>query len=229
MMLQASPARQAAAAAARGGRRHPHLRSTATASASPAPGAPRLARSAAVVVRAAQEKVNKRGKVASRPGTQPSPKEQAKVLREQRQANRLADAAAPASVADADADAAPVDPSLDDTAARSSPPAAASPLASSTPQVVVDRMFRRMLVSAGAPVLLGLLLLPAFWYARVVAKIEYPPWLVYLTQGVFFGGGLLGITYGILSTSWEPRREGSALGFEEFKANVAVMTNKERR
>lgn len=224
MMLQASPARQAAAAADGGGRRRRHP-------------TPRASRSSALVVRAAQEKVNKRGKVASRPGTQPSPKEQAKLVREQRQANRLAGAAPPAPSSATDADAAAVDPALDAAASASAssssrpyaPSASSSPMASSTPQVVVDRMFRRMLVSAGTPVLLGVLLLPAFWYARVVAKIDYPPWLVYLTQALFFGGGLFGITYGILSTSWEPRREGSALGFEEFKANLAMMVNKDRR
>lgn len=29
-------------------------------------------------------------------------------------------------------------------------------------------------------------------------------WLVYATQTLTFGGGLLGITYGALSASWDP-------------------------
>jgi hypothetical protein len=37
---------------------------------------------------------------------------------------------------------------------------------------------------------------------QVVQKLEYPLWVVYVTQATMFGGGLLGITYGILSTSW---------------------------
>lgn len=182
----------------------------------------------AVAVTAQQQKVNKRGKVASRPGPQNSRKDEAKQIREQRQARRLGvqgdedDGDGPA-VSSSAADAAPVDPSLP-SSSFSSPTGPGT-----TPQVVVDRMFRRMLVSAGAPVLLAVVLLPAFYYARVVAKIEWvvdAPWLVYLVQGGLFGGGLLGITYGILSTSWEPRREGSALGFDEFKTNVALLLSR---
>lgn len=52
---------------------------------------------------------------------------------------------------------------------------------------------------------------------QVVQKIEYPIWVVYVTQAMMFGGGLLGISYGILSTSWDPRREGSALGWTELQ------------
>jgi hypothetical protein len=52
---------------------------------------------------------------------------------------------------------------------------------------------------------------------QVVQKIEYPIWVVYVTQAMMFGGGLAGISYGILSTSWDPRREGSALGWTELQ------------
>lgn len=34
-------------------------------------------------------------------------------------------------------------------------------------QVVVDRMFKRVLTFAGAPVALGMLLFPVFWYLKV--------------------------------------------------------------
>lgn len=53
--------------------------------------------------------------------------------------------------------------------------------------------------------------------SQVVQKVEYPIWVVYVTQALMFGGGLLGISYGILSTSWDPRREGSALGWTELQ------------
>ena len=198
--------------------------------------APRRAAAAArpTVAVGAQQKVNKRGKVASRPGPQsgPSPKQ----AREERQLRRLEQQQQQQEQPVAgDVDSAPVDPSLDAAAAESSSSSSSSSARapsgpSTTPQVVVDRMFRRMIVSAGVPVLLGLMMLPVFWYARVVAKIEWlPPWLVYLASGTMFGGGLLGITYGILSTSWEPRREGSALGFDEFKANVALLVSRRQQ
>lgn len=65
-----------------------------------------------------------------------------------------------------------------------------------------------------------LLLVPLLWLwlsLQVVQKIEYPIWVVYVTQAFMFGGGLAGISYGILSTSWDPRREGSALGWTELQ------------
>lgn len=40
--------------------------------------------------------------------------------------------------------------------------------------------------------------------------------------------GLLGISYGILSTSWDPRREGSASGVTEFKANLPIVLDRFR-
>lgn len=36
-----------------------------------------------------------------------------------------------------------------------------------TPQVVVDRMFKRVITFAGLPVVTGMLLFPVFWYLRV--------------------------------------------------------------
>jgi hypothetical protein len=63
---------------------------------------------------------------------------------------------------------------------------------------------------------------------QVVQKLEYPLWVVYVTQAIMFGGGLLGITYGILSTSWDPRREGTALGWQELKANLPILLNRNK-
>ncbi len=44
-------------------------------------------------------------------------------------------------------------------------------------------------------------------------------------QVLTFGGGLLGITYGAMSSSWDPAREGSALGWTELQANLAILLN----
>ena len=37
------------------------------------------------------------------------------------------------------------------------------------------------------------------------------------SQVLTFGGGLFGITYGALSASWDPTREGSAMGWSEMQ------------
>ncbi|GLC52389.1 hypothetical protein PLESTB_000623700 [Pleodorina starrii] len=98
-----------------------------------------------------------------------------------------------------------------------------------TPQVVVDRMFRRILICTGLPVFTGMALFPLFYWLRVVQDIEYPLWIVYVAQVLTFGGGLLGITYGALSSSWDPSREGSALGWTELQANLAILLNRNKQ
>ncbi|PNH07750.1 Protein PAM68, chloroplastic [Tetrabaena socialis] len=51
-----------------------------------------------------------------------------------------------------------------------------------------------------------------------------PPRRLRVRATVFtFGGGLLGITYGALSSSWDPNREGSALGWNEMQANLSIL------
>ncbi|KAG2440787.1 hypothetical protein HXX76_003643 [Chlamydomonas incerta] len=113
--------------------------------------------------------------------------------------------------------------------AEPAPAPARRAVVSSTPQVVVDRMFRRILVFTGVPVFTGMALFPLFYYLRVVMDIEYPLWIVYVSQVLTFGGGLFGITYGALSSSWDPTREGSAMGWSEMQANLAILLNSGNR
>lgn len=97
------------------------------------------------------------------------------------------------------------------------------------PQVVTDRMLKRILIFAGLPVFSGLLLLPGYVYLKRVVGIDLPNWVAFITQSVTFGAGLLGISYGILSTSWQPGREGSLMGTDEFKANLPIVLERFRR
>lgn len=64
---------------------------------------------------------------------------------------------------------------------------------------------------------------------QTVQKWEIPNWAVLIIQTTTFGAGFLGISYGALSASWEPNREGSKLGFTEFKANLALALEDLRR
>lgn len=41
-----------------------------------------------------------------------------------------------------------------------------------------------------------------------------------------FGAGFIGVSYGFVSASWDPDREGSALGYDEAKKNVPALLNK---
>lgn len=88
------------------------------------------------------------------------------------------------------------------------------------PEVVTNRMLKRIAIFAGSPVVFGMMLFPLFYYIKKVQGVDLPVWAVYIVQTTVFGGGLLGISYGIISTSFDERREGSFLGWNEFKANL---------
>lgn len=95
-----------------------------------------------------------------------------------------------------------------------------------TPQEVTDRIFLRMVTCSGIPLLVATFLYPIFWFIKVKLHVDLPMWAVQATEGVAFGLGLFGLSYGALSASWDPRREGTALGWTEFQANIAVLLNK---
>jgi len=87
------------------------------------------------------------------------------------------------------------------------------------PEVVSNRMLRRILTFGGVP--FGLLF--SFFAAYFVLKYKYditviPVVVAYSTLGTI-GLATFGITYGIFSSSWDEDVEGSALGWEEAKTN----------
>ncbi|KAH7659006.1 PAM68-like protein [Dioscorea alata] len=91
------------------------------------------------------------------------------------------------------------------------------------PEVVTNRMMRRMGLSIGIPLGVGLLFFPFFYYLKVVAKIDVPTWIPFIVSFFFFGSALLGVSYGIVSASWDPLREGSLLGWNEARRNWPVF------
>ncbi|KAL4518776.1 hypothetical protein Ndes2437B_g01216 [Nannochloris sp. 'desiccata'] len=97
------------------------------------------------------------------------------------------------------------------------------------PEQITDRMLRRMLMFSIGPVFLGFTLFPLFYYLKKVQEIDVPVWAVYIVQTIIFGGGLLGISYGIISSSFDQRREGSLLGWNEFKANLPLVLDRFRK
>lgn len=91
------------------------------------------------------------------------------------------------------------------------------------PQVVTDRMMRRMGLSVGIPLSLGLSFFPFFYYLKKVLKIDVPTWIPFGVSFFFFGSALLGVSYGIVSASWDPLREGSLIGWNEARRNWPVF------
>jgi Photosynthesis affected mutant 68 len=86
------------------------------------------------------------------------------------------------------------------------------------PEAVSRRMLRRMAVLSGAPVLLGVGIFFLAYYLQSNQIVEFPPVAVLLVTMGCFGLGVLGLTYGVLSASWDTE-PGSLLGLSEFKLN----------
>ena len=95
--------------------------------------------------------------------------------------------------------------------------------AAAIPEKVAQRMGKRMIPFVGVPLFGTFASFIGFWYMAVYRDQEFQPALVATTSFVFLAVGLLGITYSVLSASWDDDREGSGLGFDEFKTNVGNL------
>lgn len=91
------------------------------------------------------------------------------------------------------------------------------------PEIVTNRMMSRMGFSVGIPLFIGLLFFPFFYYLKTGLKIDVPTWIPLLVSFFFFGTALVGVSYGIVSSSWDPLREGSLLGWNEAQKNWPVF------
>lgn len=59
------------------------------------------------------------------------------------------------------------------------------------PEVVTNRMLKRIIMFMGVPVVTGMLLLPGFYYLKVVQGWDVPTYVVYTIQSFTFGAGTL--------------------------------------
>ncbi|MEM9568844.1 MAG: PAM68 family protein [Cyanobacteria bacterium P01_E01_bin.34] len=91
------------------------------------------------------------------------------------------------------------------------------------PEDVSKRMLRRAGWLAGVPTTLGMSAFFVNYYLLVNHIFELPPWFTYAETLALFGMGFVGLTYGVLSASWEPEREGGLVGLSEFQFNVKVL------
>jgi hypothetical protein len=91
------------------------------------------------------------------------------------------------------------------------------------PEVVSQRMIRRVAGFCGVPTFLGIASLVISYLLVTLAHVQLPPIAVLLVNMGLFGLGVLGITYGVLSASWDEERPGNLLGFDEFTTNWGRM------
>ncbi|MGF1460571.1 MAG: PAM68 family protein [Leptolyngbyaceae cyanobacterium] len=95
----------------------------------------------------------------------------------------------------------------------------------SIPEVVSQRMLRRMLLFAGIPIVLGVLVFFASYVLIVQGIAELPNVVVLLTTLGCFGLSVVGLSYGALSASWEEETKGSTFGFDEFQVNFGRLVD----
>ena len=94
---------------------------------------------------------------------------------------------------------------------------------SAIPEAVSKRMIRRMALLCGIPTGLGLSSFFIFYSLVARGWAEISPQLVfYVTLGLF-GLGFFGLSYGVLSTSWDEDRPGGWVGWQEFTLNAARL------
>ena len=92
------------------------------------------------------------------------------------------------------------------------------------PPVVANRMARRVAICAATPTAFGMAsFLVSYWLvSRQI--IDVPPALTLLVSGGFFLLGLLGLSYGLFSSSWL-EAPGSFFGFEQIGVNIQRLRN----
>lgn len=93
------------------------------------------------------------------------------------------------------------------------------------PKVVSDRMARRMAAFCGVPTALGMLTFVASYLIVSHGWFKLPNTAVLLVSLGFFGLGVLGLSYGVISASWDEEITGSWLGWREFTSNWGRMTS----
>lgn len=92
------------------------------------------------------------------------------------------------------------------------------------PETVSRRMVKRMALFSGIPTVLGMATFVVSYFIVTQDIFELPTYAVLLVSLGCFGLGVLGLSYGVLSSSWEEDAPGSPLGLAEFGDNWGRMT-----
>jgi hypothetical protein len=91
------------------------------------------------------------------------------------------------------------------------------------PEEVNRRIVRRASLFCGIPTGLGLTTFIVSYFLVSKHIVDLPTSAVVLLSMLFLGLGVVGLSYGAISASWDEGRIGSFLGFEEFKTNFGHL------
>ena len=95
----------------------------------------------------------------------------------------------------------------------------ASKQSSGIPKYVADRMAKRIFFTAGIPTIMGMSVFVVSYIIVTRNIAEIPPSSTIAISALFFLLGLGGLSYGILSASWD-KEPGSFLGIENIPTNI---------
>ena len=87
------------------------------------------------------------------------------------------------------------------------------------PKYVADRMARRIFFTAGIPTVMGMSVFVVSYIIVTRNIAEIPPSSTIAISALFFLLGLGGLSFGILSASWD-REPGSFFGIENIPMNI---------
>ena len=90
---------------------------------------------------------------------------------------------------------------------------------SGIPKYVADRMARRIFFTTGIPTILGMSVFVVSYIIVTRSIAEIPPSSTIAISAMFFLLGLAGLSYGILSASWD-KEPGSFFGIENIPMNI---------
>ena len=93
---------------------------------------------------------------------------------------------------------------------------------SGIPKPVANRMARRITILTGIPTVAGMGVFIASYLVVSKGIADIPPVLTLVTSATCFLIGLLGLSFGMLSASWE-ESPGSLLGLENIQPNIGRM------
>ena len=95
------------------------------------------------------------------------------------------------------------------------------------PDSVSQRMVRRIALATGIPSVLGMAVIVASYLLVSRQILSIPPVVTLLGSGSFFLLGLVGLSYGVVSASWE-ESPGTALGVEQIAKNIGRIRDSVR-
>lgn len=90
------------------------------------------------------------------------------------------------------------------------------------PEAVANRMARRIAVATGIPTLMGMGVFIVSYLLVSRQLVVIPPGATLVGSGACFLLGVIGLSYGVLSASWE-EQPGSLLGGEQIGLNLGRL------